>query len=98
MRRSALWLLPPVLVHVALCAAHLWYLERSPLLRHLTLDLAAYDERARAILGGDLLGSGVFYQDPLYPYLLAAIYQLAGADVLYVLVAQVLGNVAMLLL
>ena len=43
----------PVLVHAVLCLANLFYLDRSPLLRYLTVDLAAYDRWARAIAAGD---------------------------------------------
>jgi hypothetical protein len=69
----------PLAVHVALCLAHLWFVAQSPLLRYLTLDLKSYDSWARAILAGDLLGKQVFYQDPLYPYLMALVYKLTGA-------------------
>ena len=34
-------------------------------------DSLAYHKAALRILDGDWLGSEVFYQDPLYPYLLA---------------------------
>jgi 4-amino-4-deoxy-L-arabinose transferase-like glycosyltransferase len=82
----------PIAVHVALCLAHLWFLADSPLLRYLTLDLKSYDSWARAILAGDLLGRGVFYQDPLYPYLMALVYKLTGARVAHVLLVQIAGS------
>jgi 4-amino-4-deoxy-L-arabinose transferase-like glycosyltransferase len=83
----------PLGVHAALCLVHLWFVADSPLLRYLTLDLKSYDTWARAILGGDVLGKQVFYQDPLYPYLMAFIYMLSGARVAHVLVIQIAGSV-----
>ena len=77
------------LLHVLLCALNLVFIARSPLLTNLSVDLASYDRWARAIAGGDWVGSGIFYQDPLYPYLMAVVYALTGASVLHVLVLQV---------
>ena len=84
----------PLGVHAALCLVHLWFLADSPLLRYLTLDLKSYDSWARAILAGDVLGKQVFYQDPLYPYLMAFVYMLTGARVVHVLLVQVAASVA----
>ena len=50
---------------------HLWQIEAIPLFYHLAGDGRTYDEWAQRIAAGDWLGSGVFYQAPLYPYLLA---------------------------
>jgi 4-amino-4-deoxy-L-arabinose transferase-like glycosyltransferase len=88
--------LPAMAAGTLLAALHLVFLTRSPLLRHLTLDLQSYDAWARRILEGEVLGRGVFYQDPLYPYLLALVYKLAGADVLNMLVLQVVANAAVI--
>ena len=92
MKRPPLRLALPLAVHVALCLAHLWFVADSPLLRYLTLDLKSYDTWARAILGGDILGKQVFYQDPLYPYLMALVYWITGAEVVHVLLVQVAGS------
>jgi 4-amino-4-deoxy-L-arabinose transferase-like glycosyltransferase len=91
-QRRWLWLGAPIAAHVALCAAHVVFLSGSPLLRYLTLDLKSYDSWARAIAAGDVLGKGVFYQDPLYPYLMAFVYKLTGADVVHVLVLQIVAS------
>jgi tetratricopeptide (TPR) repeat protein len=80
----------PAAVHAGLCSAHLYFLLPSPLLRYLTVDLEAYDLWARELAGGHWLGQGVFYQDPLYPYLMGMVYALSGANVSHVLVIQVL--------
>lgn len=46
-------------------------------------DEAAYHAVAHTILGGELLaGPRIFYQDPLYPYFLAAVYTLFGDNVI----------------
>ena len=43
------------------------------------MDSQEYDRWAQGIAAGDWLGSRVFFQAPLYPYLLAVLYALAGA-------------------
>ncbi len=42
------------------------------------IDEAGYISWARSILAGDYVGKQVFYQDPLYPYLLAFLFRLFG--------------------
>jgi tetratricopeptide (TPR) repeat protein len=69
---------------------HLWQLQGSPLLEILMGDARSYDAWARQIAAGDWLGQEVFYQAPLYPYFLAAIYSSAGDDLLVVRALQVL--------
>lgn len=67
------------------------------LARHLVVDQASYDAWARTIAAGDWLGSDVFYQDPLYPYLLAVLYALFGPQLLLVQALQVtLSSLAVL--
>jgi 4-amino-4-deoxy-L-arabinose transferase-like glycosyltransferase len=53
-------------------------------------DSLAYHTAALRILDGDWLGSEVFYQDPLYPYLLAFLYGVFGVGSIGVLIAQAL--------
>lgn len=57
---------------------HLAEWRATPLARHLLGDGVAYREWALGIAGGDWIGAEVFYQAPLYPYLLALIYAVAG--------------------
>jgi len=45
------------------------------------LDDYLYDTWAQAIAKGDLLGQGVFYGLPLYPYLLGLVYWLFGHNI-----------------
>lgn len=78
---------------------HLWAIRRSPLFDHLVGDGRAYDAWAQQIAAGDWVGSGVFYQAPLYPYVLAVIYACCGHDLVAVRVVQaVLGAAACVLL
>jgi tetratricopeptide (TPR) repeat protein len=78
---------------------HLWEIRRAPIVNQLVGDGRAYDAWARQIAAGDWVGSGVFYQAPLYPYFLAAIYALRGHDLAAVRVVQaLLGATACVLL
>lgn len=61
-------------VALAVRLGHLWFLRRSPFMGVLLGDAQGYDAWARRIADGDWLGQGVFYQAPLYPYFLGAIY------------------------
>lgn len=74
--------------------------SRSSLLLRLPVgDGRAYDAWARSIAGGDWLGSGVFYQAPLYPYFLGAIYATVGSSPLVVGIVQaVVASVGVLCL
>jgi len=69
----------------------LWYLlelKRTPFFDHLILDLASYDAWGLRTAGGDWLGSQVYYQDPLYPYLLGVLYRIFGHNLTVVYVLQ----------
>jgi tetratricopeptide (TPR) repeat protein len=69
---------------------HVWQLRRSPFFSLLMGDSRGYDDWARRIAGGEWLGREVFYQAPLYPYLLGVIYAIAGRHLLLVRVVQAL--------
>jgi len=47
---------------------------------HLSIDEASYDAWAREIAGGDWIGKEAFFQEPLYPYALGALYAVAGPE------------------
>ena len=84
---------------LALRIVYLLQLEGSPLLSVLMGDARVYDEWAWRIAGGDWLGAEVFYQTPLYPYVLGAVYAIAGHDPAAVRVIQaVLGAASCALL
>ena len=65
----------------------------TPLLDTIMGDALNYEPWAREIAAGDWLGDRVFYQAPLYPYFLAAIFRLLGPELLVVRGVQiVLGS------
>ncbi len=69
------------------------YLVRAwpnPALQHPLIDARAYRDRALEIAGGDWVGTGVYYLDPLYPYFLALVYSVVPPNTVYVLLAQAL--------
>jgi tetratricopeptide (TPR) repeat protein len=69
---------------------HVWQIRRAPFFSVLVGDSRAYDEWAQRIARGDWLGHEVFYQAPLYPYFLGALYAIAGRDLLIVRIVQLL--------
>jgi len=78
---------------------HVWQLRASPFFSVLMGDSRGYDEWAQRIAGGDWLGHEVFYQAPLYPYLLGVIYAIAGRHLLLVRIVQaVIGSTSCVLL
>jgi len=90
------WLGVGALVLRALYLVELWH---TPFFSILVGDGKQYAAWAQEIAGGQWLGTSVFYQAPLYPYLLALLYKVAGPDPGYVRVVQiVLGSASCLLL
>jgi tetratricopeptide (TPR) repeat protein len=78
---------------------HVWQIRRSPFFSLLMGDSRGYDEWAQRIAGGDWLGHEVFYQAPLYPYLLGVVYAVAGRHLLLVRIVQaVIGSASCALL
>ena len=59
---------------------HLQEVRDSPRWRVLIGDAGRYHDWAAEIAAGDWLGTGTFYQAPLYPYCLAALYRVIGPD------------------
>jgi Tfp pilus assembly protein PilF len=87
------------LLALAVRAAYLGQMAGADLFGVLFGDGAVYHEWAQRIAGGDWLGDDVFYQAPLYPYLLGAIYAVQGVDPGAVRVVQIfLGATACLFL
>src|SRR5436190_22506923 len=83
---------------LALRLVHLWSLRASPFWDVLLGDARSYDAWAREIASGDWMGHGVFYQAPLYAYVLAAIYGIRRSVLLVRLVQAVVGAGACALL
>jgi Flp pilus assembly protein TadD len=88
-RTSTISILAAVSVFAfAIRLLYLWQIREAPLFTILMGDSKGYDEWARRIAAGDWIGTNVFYQAPLYPYFMGAIYAVAGHDVLAVRLCQ----------
>ena len=87
------------LAALALRLAHLAWLRHTPVFAVLIGDALQYDAWARQIAGGQWIGTDVFYQTPLYPYLLAIVFKLAGHHLFLVRAIQAaLGAMSCVLL
>src|SRR5688572_9228272 len=75
-------------VALTLRLIHVWQIRRSPFFDVLMGDANGYDLWAQRLAAGDWVGSDVFYQAPLYPYLLGVVYAIAGRDLLIVRIVQ----------
>ncbi len=77
-------------VALAIRLLHIWQIHHAPFFSVLMGDSRGYDDWARQIAGGDWIGHDVFYQAPLYPYVLGVLYALAGHSLVAVRVVQAL--------
>lgn len=83
------------LLAISIRAAYLYEIRDNPFFENLTLDQTSYDRWAMRIAGGDWLGKEIFYQDPLYPYFLGAVYSVIGRDLFWVRMVQgVIGAIS----
>jgi tetratricopeptide (TPR) repeat protein len=82
-QRRAIYRQAAILFTLALAvrALHLAAMRDSLLFQVLICDSGQYDRWAERIAGGEWLGSEVFYQTPLYPYLLAVVYRFFGHSI-----------------
>lgn len=73
-------LFPWVVLAIACAVRATFFVQycRSPLLGYLRADHVFYVRWARQIAEGDWLGTGVFQQAPLYPYLLGLVMSVVG--------------------
>jgi tetratricopeptide (TPR) repeat protein len=95
------WAIAIAIVATALAVrlVHIWQLRASPFFSVLMGDSHGYDEWARRLAGGEWIGHEVFYQAPLYPYLLGVIYAIAGRHLLLVRIVQaIIGSASCALL
>jgi tetratricopeptide (TPR) repeat protein len=96
------WPIPLVLIGLFAFVLRLIYLlelRNTSLFSVIIGDAKEYDLWAQRIAGGQWIGSEVFYQTPLYPYLLAIIFKLAGHQLIVARLAQVtLGSISCVLL
>jgi 4-amino-4-deoxy-L-arabinose transferase-like glycosyltransferase len=94
-RRARLLLVLVLLLACALGVQAVLEWQASPYGAAPMLDEEGYIRWARAIAGGEVRGDAVFYQDPLYPYLLALALRLSGGALIGARLLQVgLGAVA----
>ena len=78
---------------------YLLQLRATPLFDSPGLDSAYYLDQAKAIAGGDWIGSGVFFMGPLYAYFLALVGLAVGFSTLNLLLVQcLLGSTGVVLL
>ena len=87
------------LVAIAVRLAHVWAIHDTAFFDVLMGDARSYDQWAQRLATGNWVGTDVFYQAPLYPYFLGALYAVFGRDLLIVRVIQTLvGSSAVVLL
>src|SRR5438105_3867664 len=97
-QRFGRWTFAIFAVALAVRLTYLWQIRPSPFFDVLMGDARSYDAWATQIAGGDWIGRGVFYQAPLYPYLLGTLYAIAGRSLLGVRIVQaVIGSAACVL-
>src|SRR5688500_7495436 len=93
--------MPAVIFFVALTVRliHTWQLRDTPFFDVLLGDANGYDAWAQRLAAGDWIGSDVFYQAPLYPYFLGAVYAIFGRDLLLVRIIQaIIGSASCVVL
>jgi tetratricopeptide (TPR) repeat protein len=91
--RAARWLLPAVFaLALAFRLAFVYEIRDLPTLHQLVMDAQRYDALARDILDHGWRPREPFYQAPLYPYLLAAVYAVAGRSPAAVRLLQALAG------
>lgn len=64
--------------------------KRSPFNELPIVDEASYVEWGKRVAAGDIVGDSIYYQDPLYPYFLGAVFKAAGANFILVRILQVI--------
>ena len=82
------WVLPAIVaLALVLRLAHFFAVHDRPFFAQLAMDSQEYDRLAQVIASGHWIGSEVFFQAPLYPYVLAVVYKAFGhsTDAVYLL-------------
>jgi tetratricopeptide (TPR) repeat protein len=77
-RGEALFLIGIVSLALALRFVYHLEMQGNPLVEQLQLDEQYHDRWARSIAAGEVIGQGVFFRAPLYPYLLGLSYAIFG--------------------
>jgi len=78
------------IITAAICIAQF---SKSPFHGAPVIDERAYVSWAKDVAGGAVVGDKVFYQDPLYPYFLAAVFSVAGESLVAARLVQGLMGV-----
>ncbi len=79
-------------------AVYFFQSRDNPFIYSPILDMQAYYQWAQRIAQGEWLGDQVFYQDPLYPYLLAILFRIFGDYIPLAIALQlILGSLLPLL-
>ncbi len=86
-------LLLVILAAIVLRALYYLQMRTSPNFQNLLVDAAGYAEWGRRIAQGQWLGQEVFYQEPLYAYLLGGTFALFGHSLVPVFLLQLLLGV-----
>jgi len=89
-----LWLVLVLALAFALRFAHWLAVGQQPFFAQLIMDSWEYDRWALRIAGGDWIGNEVFFQAPLYPYVLALLYALFGHHLAAAYIFQIMAAVA----
>ncbi|MCJ7680555.1 MAG: glycosyltransferase family 39 protein [Candidatus Aminicenantes bacterium] len=88
--RSRVYLLLILFLALGLRTAHWLDVRKDPFIDKPIMDSYEYDRWGQEIAAGDWLGSEVFFQAPLYPYFLAAVYSVFGHSLDAVYLLQIL--------
>ena len=86
-----------LLVAALLRLGHWWAVRDQPFVHDLVMDSWEYDQWGQTIASGDWLGDQPFFQAPLYPYLLGALYGAIGHSVTAAYLLQIAVAVLSLL-
>ncbi len=86
------------LVAAAVRVSALVQFEATPFAHYLTMDARGYQAWSLDIARGHWQGDRVFYQEPLYPYILGLIHLAFGPGLLGVFIAQVVAGAAVCVL
>ena len=97
--RFGFWPAGIFLVALLVRVIHLWQIHTATFFSLLMGDAEVYDAWAQQIAAGDWLGNEVFFQAPLYPYFLGAIYAIFGHNLLVIRACQaIIGALSCMLL
>lgn len=73
---------------------HLLFVKGSDLVNIPIIDSAYYHLMALDISRGDVIGDGIFFMSPLYPYLMGLLYAVFGPSELWIMIFQVVLSVS----